>query len=123
MSVVKEETTIPKEVLGILEDFKELAANELPNDLPQMRDKCQIVKAFNTGDNMITTKNNAFHDEAYTLNNKQLTVQLLEAPCFIFKKINLFPWFLQKPTQIVVQGLRFDSNSFNFMLFRTKNAS
>ncbi|CAA7051701.1 unnamed protein product, partial [Microthlaspi erraticum] len=38
MSVVNEEATTPEEVLEILKDFKELNANELPNDLPPMRD-------------------------------------------------------------------------------------
>jgi hypothetical protein len=38
MSVVKEETLIPGEILEILRDFNELIADELPNDLPPMRD-------------------------------------------------------------------------------------
>lgn len=36
MSDVNEKTLIPKEVLGILENFKELTAYELPSDLPPM---------------------------------------------------------------------------------------
>lgn len=36
MNAVKEETIIPKEVLGILEDFKDLTADELHNDFPLM---------------------------------------------------------------------------------------
>lgn len=31
ISVVKEEATIPEEVLGMLEGFKELTVDELPN--------------------------------------------------------------------------------------------
>ena len=38
MNVVKEEIPIPGEVLEILKDFNELIADELPNDLPPMRD-------------------------------------------------------------------------------------
>ncbi|MCH88130.1 hypothetical protein A2U01_0009011 [Trifolium medium] len=41
----KEETTIPEKVLEILEDFRELIADELPNDLPPMRDKAGEYKA------------------------------------------------------------------------------
>ncbi|XP_056697624.1 uncharacterized protein [Spinacia oleracea] len=37
-SASKEETPIPGVVLEILEDYKELIADELPNDLPPMRD-------------------------------------------------------------------------------------
>jgi len=56
MSVVKEEVSIPIEVLEILGDFKELITGELPNDFPPTRDKCQMgnvvdklqrVKIFN----------------------------------------------------------------------------
>ena len=38
MNVVKEEIPIPGEVLEILKDFNELIADELPDDLPPMRD-------------------------------------------------------------------------------------
>jgi len=37
MSTVKEEVPIPGEILEILRDFNELIADELPNDLPPMR--------------------------------------------------------------------------------------
>ncbi|PNX63528.1 hypothetical protein L195_g061672, partial [Trifolium pratense] len=37
MSTVKEEVPIPKDNLEILRDFNELIADELPNDLPPMR--------------------------------------------------------------------------------------
>ncbi|KAI5384257.1 hypothetical protein KIW84_071317 [Lathyrus oleraceus] len=52
MSVVNEETIILEELLGILQDFK-LTANELPTDLPHMRDKHMKVKVFNVGDDVI----------------------------------------------------------------------
>jgi hypothetical protein len=38
MNVLKEEILIPGEVLEILKDFNKLIADELPNDLPPMRD-------------------------------------------------------------------------------------
>src|SRR4030042_5478995 len=38
MSVVKEEVPVPGEILESLKDFNELIADELPNDLPPMRD-------------------------------------------------------------------------------------
>ncbi|MCI61422.1 hypothetical protein A2U01_0082679, partial [Trifolium medium] len=38
MSALKEEIPIPGEVLEILQDFNELIVDELPNDLPPMRD-------------------------------------------------------------------------------------
>lgn len=47
------ETTIPEEVLGILENFKELTAKELPSDLSSMRDKRKKVKFFNVGVNVM----------------------------------------------------------------------
>ncbi|KAI5381301.1 hypothetical protein KIW84_063500 [Lathyrus oleraceus] len=53
MSVVKEEKTIPEEVIWILEDFKELTAYELRNDFSLKRDKPQKVKVFNTGENVM----------------------------------------------------------------------
>lgn len=53
MSIVKETTKIPKKVLGILEDFKELTANELSNNLPSMCDKHMKVKVFNEGDDVM----------------------------------------------------------------------
>lgn len=53
MSVVKEETTILEEVLGILEDFMDLTAYDLPNDFPLMQDKRRKVKVFNVGDDMM----------------------------------------------------------------------
>lgn len=53
MSVVNEETTIPEEVLGILENFKELTADELPSNLPPMRDKHKKVKVLNMGDDVM----------------------------------------------------------------------
>jgi hypothetical protein len=37
MSVGKKETTTPKQVLEILEDFKELIADEIPLELPPMQ--------------------------------------------------------------------------------------
>lgn len=53
MSVLNEETTIPSEVLGNLENFKELSGDELPSDLPHMRDKCKKVKVFNMEDDVM----------------------------------------------------------------------
>ncbi|KAI5418258.1 hypothetical protein KIW84_042764 [Lathyrus oleraceus] len=53
MSVLNEETTIPSEVLGNIENFKELSANELPSDLPHMQDKCKKVKVFNVEDDVM----------------------------------------------------------------------
>ena len=50
VSVVNEETTNLEELMGILEDFKDLTAEELPNDFPLMRDKYKKVKVFNVGD-------------------------------------------------------------------------
>lgn len=50
MSVVKEETINPKEVLGTLENLKEFTANELSNDLPPIQNKFQKIKSFNIGD-------------------------------------------------------------------------
>lgn len=50
VSVVNEETTTLEELMGILEDFKDLTAEELPNDFPLMRDKYKKVKVFNVGD-------------------------------------------------------------------------
>ena len=38
MSVVNEETTTPNEVLEILKNFEDLIADELPHELPPMRD-------------------------------------------------------------------------------------
>jgi hypothetical protein len=67
MSVMKEEVSIPEEVLEILRDFKELIAGELPNNLPPVRDKCHMdnvvdkrwrLKFFNVADiyNMMQMK-------------------------------------------------------------------
>lgn len=53
MSTLNEKTTISEEVLGILEDFKELNVDELPNNLYPMRDKGMKVKIFNVGDDMM----------------------------------------------------------------------
>jgi hypothetical protein len=38
MSVVKEETLIPGEILKIMRNFNELIVDDLPNDLSHMRD-------------------------------------------------------------------------------------
>lgn len=40
-------------MLGILEDFKELTADGIPNDLPHMRDKRMKVEVFNVGDDVM----------------------------------------------------------------------
>lgn len=53
MSIVKEETIISEEVLGILEDLKELNTYEIPNGVPPMRDKHMKVKVFNVGDDVM----------------------------------------------------------------------
>jgi hypothetical protein len=67
MSVVKEDVSIPEEVLEIIGDFKELIASKLPKDLPPTRDKCHMdnvvdkrwrLKFFNVADiyNMMQMK-------------------------------------------------------------------
>ncbi|KAI5427580.1 hypothetical protein KIW84_032835 [Lathyrus oleraceus] len=53
MSAVNEETKILEEVLGILENFKELTTYELPSDFPPMRDKHNKVNTFNMGHNVM----------------------------------------------------------------------
>lgn len=53
MSAVNEETIILEEVLGILENFKELTEDKLPSDFPPMRDKRNKVNIFNMGDSVM----------------------------------------------------------------------
>lgn len=53
MSVVNMETIIPEGVLGVLEDFKELNADELANNFPLMQHKRGKGKVFNMGDGVV----------------------------------------------------------------------
>ncbi|KAI5407312.1 hypothetical protein KIW84_053533 [Lathyrus oleraceus] len=47
------ETIIPEGVLGVLEDFKELNADELANNFPFMQHKRGKGKVFNMGDGVV----------------------------------------------------------------------
>lgn len=40
-------------MLGVLKDFKELTANEVPSDFPPMRDKRMEVKVFKVGEDVM----------------------------------------------------------------------
>lgn len=53
ISAINKETTILEEFIGIIENFKELPAYELPCDLPPMRDKHNKVKVFQMGDDVM----------------------------------------------------------------------
>lgn len=53
ISIIKEVTITPEEMLWILEDFKELTADELPSDLSPMQDKSREVKVFNVREDVM----------------------------------------------------------------------
>ncbi|KAI5443821.1 hypothetical protein KIW84_012462 [Lathyrus oleraceus] len=77
MSTLNEETTISEEttrIKGIPEDFKELNADELPNNLYPMRDKGVKVKIFNVGDDMMVfllLQQLSGHRNVYTMGSRE----------------------------------------------------